>query len=68
MALIVFTMNKRRKCKGEEKMLFGGEGKIRRVKLNPKIERWRPLPVKQIILNYFLRGYVTLTLACLLLE
>ena len=40
MALIVFTMNKRRQCKGKEQTLFGGEGKIRRVKLNAKVERY----------------------------
>ena len=40
MALIMLTMNKRRKCKGKEKRLFGGEGKIRRVKLNAKVERY----------------------------
>ena len=40
MALIVFTMNKRRKCEGKEKSLFEGEGIIRRVKLNAKVERY----------------------------
>ena len=40
MALIVIAMKKKRKCKGKEKRLFGREGKIRRVKLNAKIERY----------------------------
>ena len=36
MALIVFTLKKRRKHKGKEKRLFGEGGKIRRVKLKAK--------------------------------
>ena len=56
MALIVLTMKKRRKCKGKEKRLFAGEGKIRRVKLNLKVDHYIADGIyrnpKRLVLHY----------------